>query len=51
MVTILIKVEAIAKLHQGSDKEDVQSVVDHLEKKNDFMSCPLSKNIKEEHGL
>lgn len=46
-----VKVEAIAKLHQGSDKDDVQRVVNHLEKKNDFMSCPLSENIKEEHGL
>lgn len=45
------KIEAIAKLHQGSKKEDVHSVVDHLESQDNPLSCPLSKNIREEHDL
>ena len=45
------RIEAIAKLHQGSEKEDVKRVIKQLEKKDDFMGCPLSKNLKEEHGL
>lgn len=45
------KIEAIAKLHQGFEKEDLQSVINHLESQDNAMSCPLSKNIREEHDL
>lgn len=45
------KVEAIAKLHQGFDREDVVSVTNHLEQESNPMSCRLSENIKKEHGL
>lgn len=43
------KVRAIAKLHQGYDKEDVHSVISNLENSGNRMSSELSKNIKEEH--
>ena len=42
-----VKVQAIAKLHQGFDKEDVDSVSRHLEERQDLT---LSKNLKKEHG-
>lgn len=42
-----VKVQAIAKLHQGFDKEDVQSVTRHLEERKEFK---LSENLKQEHG-
>ena len=42
-----VKVQAIAKLHQGFDKDDVKSVCSHLEKRQDIA---LSKNLKKEHG-
>jgi transcriptional regulator len=45
------KVEAVAKLHQGFDKEDIDSVIEHLEeRKDDPLSCPLSKNIRKENS-
>ena len=44
-----VKIQAIAKLHQGFDKQDVNSVVSHLEKRKDPLSVKLSKNIKKEH--
>lgn len=44
------KVEAIAKLHQGFEKDDVQSVTDHLDRKGDELSRRLSDDIKKEHG-
>ena len=44
------KVEAIAKLHQGFEKEDIESVVKHLEERTeDPLACPLSKNIRKEN--
>ena len=44
------KVEAVAKLHQGYDKEDIESVVEHLaQRKEDPLSCPLSKDIRKEN--
>lgn len=46
-----IKTEAVAKLHQGYEKEDVRTVIQKLEKSQDPMSCPLSKNIKKENDL
>ncbi|SDK90594.1 negative transcriptional regulator, PaiB family [Salinimicrobium catena] len=45
-----IKVQAIAKLHQGFEKDDIQSVTRHLEERGDALSSELSKNIKKEHG-
>lgn len=44
------KVEAVAKLHQGYDKEDIESVTQHLEKMDDPGAKELSKNIKEENN-
>lgn len=45
-----LRVQAIAKLHQGFEKEDIQSVTRHLEARPDAESNQLSKNIKKEHG-
>ncbi len=45
------KIEAIAKLHQGTNNDDVRSVITHLEKGRSPLSCPLSQNIKKEHDL
>ena len=45
-----VKVQAIAKLHQGFEKDDVQSVSRHLEEQQEPMCSHLSKNIKREHG-
>ena len=45
-----VKVQAIAKLHQGFEKEDIHSVTRHLEKRGNALSSELSKNIKKEHG-
>ncbi len=42
-----LKVQAIAKLHQGYGKNDVKSVCSHLEERQDL---ELSKNLKKEHG-
>ncbi len=43
------KIEAVAKLHQGSHKEDIESVARHLENSKDPMAKVLSKNIREEN--
>ncbi|MGY5846352.1 FMN-binding negative transcriptional regulator [Salegentibacter sp. HM20] len=43
-----IKIEALAKLHQAYDKDDVDSVIRHL---NEQGNCPLSNQIKKEHDL
>jgi transcriptional regulator len=45
-----VKIQAIAKLHQGFDKDDIHSVTSHLENRQDSLSLELSKNIKVEHG-
>jgi transcriptional regulator len=45
-----VKVQAIAKLHQGFDKDDVESVRRHLEERQDPLSSKLSENLKKEHG-
>ena len=45
-----VKLQAIAKLHQGFEKEDVDSVSRHLEERQDPLSSELSKNIQKEHG-
>lgn len=45
-----VRVQAIAKLHQGFEKEDVHSVCRHLEARQEPLASELSKNIKREHG-
>ena len=45
-----VKIQAIAKLHQGFDREDINSVTRHLRNRNDCESSILSKNIEKEHG-
>ena len=45
-----VKVQGIAKLHQGFEKDDIHSVTKHLEERQDALSSELSKNIKKEHG-
>ena len=44
------KLEAIAKLHQGFEKEDITSVAKNLDTRKDVLSQELSKDIKREHG-
>ena len=44
------KVEGIAKLHQSYGKEDVHSVISHLEK-DSSMGKELSQQIKKEHEM
>ena len=44
-----VKVQAIAKLHQGFEKEDVDSVARHLEERQCPLFSELSNNIKKEH--
>jgi transcriptional regulator len=41
------KIQGIVKLHQGYDKEDIESVTSHLEKQQN--NSALSENIKKEH--
>lgn len=43
------KVEAVAKLHQGYKKEDVESTVRHLEKQDDPTASCLAESIRKEH--
>ena len=43
--------EGIAKLHQGYEKEDVDSVVRHLRETGDPLAEKLSEEIQKEHGL
>lgn len=45
-----VKVQAIAKLHQGFKEKDVRSVIAHLEQRGNPVSSELSKDIKREHG-
>ena len=45
-----LKIQGIAKLHQGFQKEDIHSITRHLEEQGDTLSSELSKNIKKEHG-
>ena len=45
-----VKMEAIAKLHQGFSASDVHSVTQHLEKKDNPHLTELSHDIKKEHG-
>lgn len=46
-----VKIQAVAKLHQMYDKEDVISVIDHLENASCPVSGNLAKNIRKEHGI
>lgn len=43
-----LKIEAVAKLHQGYNNKDVNSVIEHL-KKGDALEKELSRNIKDEN--
>lgn len=43
------KVQAIAKLHQGFQKEDIHSVITNLERTGNEMASELGQNIREEH--
>ncbi len=43
------EIKGIAKLHQGYDKEDIDSVTAHLEKQQNNLNSALSENIKKEH--
>lgn len=44
-----LNIKAIAKLHQGFEKEDVDAVTSHLENRQNSQSTALSKAIKKEH--
>jgi len=46
-----VRVQAIAKLHQGYDKDDVISVTKNLEKGTCPVTGDLAQNIKKEHGI
>jgi len=46
-----LRVQAVAKLHQTYDKDDVISVIDHLEKASCPVTGDLAKNIRKEHGI
>ena len=43
------EIKGIAKLHQGYDKEDIDSITTHLEKQQNILNSALSENIKKEH--
>ena len=43
------EIKGIAKLHQGYDKEDIDSITAHLEKQQNILNSALSENIKKEH--
>lgn len=43
------KVEAVAKHHQGFDKDNIESVTLHLEQTDDPLAKQLSRDIKEEN--
>lgn len=45
-----VKVQAIAKLHQGFENYDIDSVTKHLKSQKDPLTCQLSRNIQKEHG-
>ncbi len=46
-----LRIQAVAKLHQGYEKDDVVSVIDHLERSSCPVTGDLAKNIKKEHGI
>jgi len=46
-----IHMQGIAKLHQGYEKEDVNSVISHLKGSGDPLAEKLSIDIQKEHGI
>jgi len=42
-------IEGVAKLHQGYHKEDVDSVINHLENSDDPSAVQLAESIRKEH--
>lgn len=44
------KIQAVAKLHQGYDKEDINSITRNLEAAGEGKHSELIQNIKSEHG-
>lgn len=45
-----LKIQAIAKLHQGFPEKDVHAVIDNLKDKGDSFAHLISEEIKKEHG-
>jgi transcriptional regulator len=43
------RVQGIAKYHQGSSEQDIRSVIDHLEERNQPLDPELIKRIKDEN--
>jgi transcriptional regulator len=46
-----VKIEAIAKLHQGSEKDDLKSVTKHLQESGNPVSLQLKKDIEKENKM
>ncbi|MDT0675419.1 FMN-binding negative transcriptional regulator [Autumnicola musiva] len=46
-----VKTEAIAKLHQGFEKEDLESVTRHLQQKENSHSQKLKQDIEKENNM
>ena len=46
-----VKTLAVAKLHQGTNKEDLKSVTRHLDDMKDPLATELSRNIREENKM
>ncbi len=44
------KIQAIAKFHQGFEKEDIDSVTRHLSEQDNQLAKEVSQNIKKENG-
>ncbi|MDT0646693.1 FMN-binding negative transcriptional regulator [Zunongwangia sp. F260] len=44
-----VKIEAIAKLHQGFEQDDLKSVCRHLQEKNNPLSNQLKEDIEKEN--
>lgn len=45
------RIDAIAKLHQGSDRDDIKKVIDHLDSQDDPHAAKLREDIKKMHDL
>jgi transcriptional regulator len=46
-----VKVQGVAKLHQGSEKQDVENSIEHLENSDNPNDVELSKEIRKEHNI
>ncbi|MDT0691490.1 FMN-binding negative transcriptional regulator [Salegentibacter sp. F188] len=46
-----VKIEAIAKLHQGFEKDDLKSVTKHLQESGDPVNLQLKKDIEKENKM